>query len=168
MTETPVKYGDHVPAPIGTPCEVCGAVRKTADRRPATDHCWAHGWVRGVLCGRCNSYMALIDRRIAPDTDLLPVLIEYARRCPDCPVFSLEDLASLQGRVSFLAKLPEDLRHWLRVTAAREGIGMNDLVILSLEEQRRYRNQAEETRRGIGDAKDAEGFPITVKSPLEG
>lgn len=36
-------------------------------------------------------------------------------------------------RVKFLAKLPPDLHHWLKVTSAESGENMNDLLVSALE-----------------------------------
>jgi hypothetical protein len=50
-------------------------------------------------------------------------------------------------RVRFLAKLPPDLHHWLKVTSAESGENMNDLLISALETWR-------ENLQAIWDAKE--------------
>lgn len=82
----PVRYGEHVRAKRGTPCLLCRAT----EFRPFTDHCHAHGWVRGPLCHRCNMLMISIDRGKAPRQSALrppltlAALAKHAARCPDC------------------------------------------------------------------------------------
>lgn len=82
MTAAPVKYGEHLKVPPGASCDTCGST----DKRIITEHCHAHGWVRGLACGTCNHLMSVIDRRIAPKAEavLLNALIALWRRCPDC------------------------------------------------------------------------------------
>lgn len=41
-------------------CAICGTVCE--DRRPATDHDWVTGEVRGLLCQRCNTMLGKIER----------------------------------------------------------------------------------------------------------
>lgn len=90
----PIRYGEHVRAKPGTPCVLCRDLKL----QPRTDHCHAHGWVRGDTCPRCNTLMALIDRRISPrESSLTPpltlaALVAHAGRCPDCEPFGVEDL----------------------------------------------------------------------------
>ncbi len=64
---------------VGKACEGCA--------RPGTgtglDHCHAHDWVRGVLCGGCNYKMGAIDARKASPYHS-PVLLKYWENCPDC------------------------------------------------------------------------------------
>ena len=132
MTEILVKYGDHVAAAPGTPCEVC----ENLPPRPFADHCHEHGWVRGTLCPRCNQLMALIDRGVAPPAEMIPRLIEFARRCPECPALIGDDLLCLEDRVTFLAKLPPELHRWLKIAAAERGVNMNDILVASLDSAR--------------------------------
>jgi hypothetical protein len=40
------------------------------------------------------------------------------------------------ARVKFLATLPKDLHHWLKVTSAESGEGMNDILVGALEDHR--------------------------------
>jgi hypothetical protein len=93
-SEALVKYGNHPPVSTGASCEGCGA----RPRRPVTDHCHRHGWVRGILCGQCNANMTLVDRGILPRVQQAAALVAFARRCPGCPAVDMADLASLAGR----------------------------------------------------------------------
>jgi hypothetical protein len=52
--------------------------------------------------------MALIDRRIAPGAGDIAALVAFARRCPDCPAFGVEDLALMSGRAAFTWRLSVD------------------------------------------------------------
>jgi Recombination endonuclease VII len=133
MTGTLVKYGQHEPVLTGAACEACRAV--TLD--PVTDHCHAHGWVRGILCRQCNTRMALIDRRrVAPQAapEVVAALIGIAGRCPDCPALTLGDLTTLHDRASFPLFLPRDLHHRLKVASAVSGESMNDMLIRAAED----------------------------------
>ena len=79
----PIRYGEHVRAEPGTPCVLCRDLKL----QPRTD-----------TCPRCNTLMALIDRRISPrESSLTPpltlaALVAHAGRCPDCEPFGVEDL----------------------------------------------------------------------------
>jgi hypothetical protein len=57
------------------------------------------------LCPRCNRHMAFIDRGIAPSSGDTVSLVAFARRCPDCPVLSVEDLVPMSGRTAFTWRL---------------------------------------------------------------
>lgn len=96
-----VRYGTHqAPAP-GSACLLCGE----ASPSPATDHCHRHGWVRGVLCPRCNSNMAYVDRGVRPDAFLaqgtvtLAAMIEHAHRCTDCSDADIADFGKQDNRM---------------------------------------------------------------------
>jgi len=58
------------------------------------DHCHEHGWIRGIVCNRCNKWLARIDRRFAPQVDepLLIALLAVRNRCPDCERLEPADL----------------------------------------------------------------------------
>ena len=53
----------------------------------AWDHCHAHGWIRGLLCGRCNLFFAEFDRGLIPyfttDSDI-DRWQSWRDRCDDC------------------------------------------------------------------------------------
>lgn len=89
---TLIKYGEHPSVLPGTSCETCGSARL----RPVTDHCHEHGWVRGLVCPRCNNLMAYVDRRVAPKVEsaLLAALVALWQRCPDCGQLDVADLGS--------------------------------------------------------------------------
>jgi hypothetical protein len=59
------------------------------------DHCHAHGWVRGIVCRRCNTRLERIDRQVAPRVEekLLLALLAVRNRCPDCDQRNVGDLA---------------------------------------------------------------------------
>jgi hypothetical protein len=92
----PVKYGQHPPILPETACEGCG-------ENPAsqTDHCHQHGWVRGQVCRGCNTWMGLIDRRVAPQVDLATLLV-LQHRCPECDQLSISDLAVTKTKTLYL------------------------------------------------------------------
>jgi hypothetical protein len=104
MTEVLIRYGDHAPVPPGATCGVCPATVALV-----TDHCHKHGWVRGVLCIRHNSRMALIDRGVAPSAvGDVGALVAYARHCPDCPAIVAGDLVPMSGRTAFTWRLTDE------------------------------------------------------------
>ena len=74
-----VQYRDGLEAryPRLKLCEVCRSRNHAAY---VFDHCHDHGWVRGILCGLCNSQMRLIDRGRLE----IPHYVEHRRKCPDC------------------------------------------------------------------------------------
>lgn len=53
-----VQYSEGMFFPPDSSCEVCD----TADCRRMVDHCHKHGWVRGVVCNRCNQVLRGVDR----------------------------------------------------------------------------------------------------------
>jgi hypothetical protein len=129
---SPVTYGEHARAAMGTPCALCG----TQEVRLRTDHCHEHGWVRGSLCPTCNALMALVDRRITPRVDrfsaalTLAALVSYAGNCQDCNAFGIADLgptmslrsinAPPPGRMAqFTIRIPDEMRD--RIRSAAEG-----------------------------------------------
>ena len=75
-----IKYGQarwrRLPCPRW--CEIC---RSTAHVAYGFDHCHVHGWVRGILCGPCNTQMQGVDAGKIP---LASPYVEHWRRCPDC------------------------------------------------------------------------------------
>jgi hypothetical protein len=83
VTADLLQYGKHTPIPAGTQCHLCPEI----PRIPKTDHCHQHGWVRGVVCSRCNWLMSVIDKGILPDLgdSKLDTVTAYAARCPECP-----------------------------------------------------------------------------------
>ena len=141
---TLVRYGEHVCAEPGTPCLLCGDPALL----PRTDHCHAHGWVRGVLCPRCNTLMAFIDRRAtvressitAPLT--LAALVAHAARCPDCKPFAVEDLGPTRGLatkiplegVTTSIRVPSSLKNRLAAYARARGLTLNAAAIVLLDE----------------------------------
>jgi len=140
----PVRYGEHVVAEPGTPCQLCD----DPSPLPRTDHCHVHGWVRGVLCPRCNTLMAFIDRRAtlrksaitAPLT--LAALVAYAARCPDCEPFSVEDLGPTRGlatktpleTVTIAPRVPLSLKNRLAAYAKARGLTLNAAGIVLLDQ----------------------------------
>lgn len=56
----------------GDPCDICGGRTK----KMAVDHCHSTGAVRGLLCGKCNTALGLVDH----DVEKLQALIDYLRR----------------------------------------------------------------------------------------
>lgn len=139
---TPVRYGEQSRAELGSACMLCGA----RERQPYADHCHHHGWVRGDLCPRCNTLMALIDRRIAPlESSLtapltLAALVEHAGRCPDCEPFSVENLGPTRSlkparkavRESLNLRGPGDLKRRVEAYAKRTGISVNAAACMLL------------------------------------
>jgi hypothetical protein len=95
-------------------CPVC----QRDGERLITDHCHAHGWIRGQICEGCNQMIRHEERR-HPMTDLLAGLcwhrhrteqnyvrcragwltanarrIAHYRRCPDCDQLCPEPVSS--------------------------------------------------------------------------
>lgn len=143
---TPVRYGEHAVAAPGTPCLLCG----DPTLLPRTDHCHAHSWVRGVLCPRCNTLMAFIDRRaslrksaIAPPLTLA-ALVAHAARCPDCEPFGVEDLGPTRGlaaktplkRATISLCIPASLKNRLAAYARSRGLTLNAAAIVLLDQAR--------------------------------
>lgn len=68
----------------GSACVLCQDI----PFRPVNDHCHRHGWVRGVVCRRCNALMTSIDRRVSPQPVAmvspltLAGLVAHAAKCP--------------------------------------------------------------------------------------
>lgn len=139
---TPVRYGEHVNANPGTPCLLCS----DPSPLPRTDHCHAHGWVRGVLCPRCNTLMAFIDRRatlrestVTPPLTLA-ALVAHAARCPDCKPFAVEDLGPTRGlatkiplkTVTVSLTVPSSLKDRLAIYAHARGLSLNAAAIILL------------------------------------
>lgn len=71
-------------------CPTCGATGK----RMVRDHCHDHGWIRGVICSRCNSILGQIDVLIRPsiDSDHLAALVAHANNCHECATLHEIDL----------------------------------------------------------------------------
>lgn len=151
----PLRYGDHGPIPDGTPCSACNRVVS----RPAMDHCHTHGWVRGPLCGRCNTAMAYVDRRMMPkaalaDGDIaLAALLAHASRCHDCPTLNATDIGPT-GSLKPIVPSPEkpttvrfrpNITAEIREVAKELGISFNAalsvLVTEALKERRRKNRQ---------------------------
>lgn len=57
---TPVQYQVGMPL-LGGSCLVCDSTDRLIN-----DHCHEHGWIRGVLCNRCNGSMGRVDRGLMP------------------------------------------------------------------------------------------------------
>lgn len=53
-------------------CAICGNACKT-ERSLAVDHCHKTGKIRGLLCGKCNVTLGLVD----DDVDRLKKMIAY-------------------------------------------------------------------------------------------
>lgn len=155
------KYGSHDPVPDGTSCVACSRVVA----RPVVDHCHKHGWVRGALCGRCNTAMAYIDRRMTPkaaveDGDVtLQALIDHAGRCRECPPLIPADLGPV-GSLKPAVPTPEkpttvrfrpNISAEIREVAEELGISFNAalsvLVTEALKERRRKNRQDSEPLR---------------------
>jgi len=144
LQTNPVRYGRHDPIPDGSLCSLCAQ----DDGRLVSDHCHAHGWVRGVLCHRCNAAMAYIDRRIKPKSAIeaghvvLGSLLTYAARCQDCPSFSIEELgpvASLKSTASSpngpkTVRLKPVMSAEVRHIAERLGISVNAALSVLLSQ----------------------------------
>ena len=81
-----VRYGQHAPAAA----------------TPVVDHCHEHGWVRETLCPRCNTLMALIDRKLTPlagdagQATLLGLLMHHDL-CPDCQPLGIDELGETRS-----------------------------------------------------------------------
>lgn len=141
---TPVRYGEHVKAEPGTLCELCNA----PSLKPRTDHCHAHGWVRGVLCPRCNTLMAFIDRRVSlrkvavTEPLTLTALVAYAARCLDCEPFGVDDLGPVCGlkvfrgdkKVTVLVRVVPSLKGRLAAYARSRGLTLNAAAIILLDQ----------------------------------
>ena len=54
-------------------CSICGKNQSVIDRRLCVDHRHSDGKIRGLLCGRCNMAIGLLD----DSTDLLADAIKY-------------------------------------------------------------------------------------------
>lgn len=96
----PVQYSEHLGAryPRTGECEV-GICRALADETGPPpwksaalvfDHCHAHGWVRGLICGACNNRVILADRGSLETVAKFygpagrAVLEAHLAKCPDC------------------------------------------------------------------------------------
>ena len=152
----PVMYGEHERIAPGTPCLLCG----TAAERPVVmDHCHTHGWTRGPLCIRCNTFMAFIDRQISPlETSLAPpltlaALVEHAARCPECAPAAVADLMPTVSLRSFgnppapsqteiteiKARVPDDIHAALKAMAEHDRRSLNSMLIILIEEEQKRR-----------------------------
>lgn len=137
---TAVRYGEHAAAEPGTPCAICG----DPSPLPRTDHCHAHGWVRGVLCPRCNTLMAFIDRRatLRASAITLAALVAYAACCPDCEPFAVEDLGPTRGlatktrieSVTISPRVPSLLKARLAAYAKARGLTLNAAAVVLLDQ----------------------------------
>ena len=95
---SPIQYGDHGSMGLRGSCNVCG-IHGGALK---VDHCHQHGWVREVLCNRCNTLMALIDRRITPhprktNKGAVHRLLMHFNLCPDCSPLTIDDLSETRS-----------------------------------------------------------------------
>jgi hypothetical protein len=79
----------YVPLPADATCAACNS-----GMLPVRDHCHEHGWVRDIVCMRCNAYLALIDRGFAPGVtdDHFAELLAVRNLCPDCKPIGDADL----------------------------------------------------------------------------
>lgn len=80
--------------PLGAVCGACGAAEGLV-----RDHCHEHGWVRGIVCRRCNRRLGHIDQRFRPrgEIELLISLLAVRNRCPDRDPVGIDDLTPVQG-----------------------------------------------------------------------
>lgn len=140
----PIRYGTHGPVLDGTPCVACA----TEVARIVVDHCHAHGWVRGPLCGRCNTAMAYVDRRMAPKAALedgdvtLQTFLAHAARCHECPPLEVADIGPT-GTLKPTVPTPEKpttvrikpgINAGVRHVAERLGISVNAALSVLLSE----------------------------------
>ena len=56
-------------------CAICGNTCNTG-RELAVDHCHKSGAIRGLLCGKCNKALGLVNDDVA----ILKTMIEYLER----------------------------------------------------------------------------------------
>ena len=57
-------------------CAICGKNQSVIERRLCVDHRHSDGKIRGLLCGKCNTALGLVDDSI----DLLEDAIKYLRK----------------------------------------------------------------------------------------
>jgi DNA-binding XRE family transcriptional regulator len=88
-------------APIGTPCVVCAV----SDVQLYRDHCHVHGWIRGLVCRRCNGMMSVVDAGSIPRGSKMTAagitaddLVAHAARCQSCPPLTVEALSQVRDR----------------------------------------------------------------------
>lgn len=156
-----VRYGEHEPVAPGSACVLCAVVAL----RPVQDHCHDHGWLRGVLCGRCNTAMAYVDRRITPRAALaaglsLADLLAHAGRCPECLPLTVADLgptASLRPAVPSLerpttVRLRADISAAVREVAQELGISFNAALSVLVTEALKARGRHPGPQRKEGAA----------------
>lgn len=58
-------------------CAICGLIlTQGLVKNVCVDHCHKTGTVRGILCGKCNKALGLVD----DDADTLKAMVEYVTR----------------------------------------------------------------------------------------
>lgn len=80
----------YEPLPAEAVCAGCGRGKMLV-----RDHCHEHGWMRDIVCGSCNMYLGIIDKRRATPgvgEQYLAALLAIRNRCPDCDQLEVADL----------------------------------------------------------------------------
>lgn len=115
-------------------CELCGV--RTG---PITDHCHAHGMIRGNVCRSCNAILGRIDAGKPSATDLKPDAIKnYLARCPGCAPPETAHLASARPYkfhpVRVARSVMDDVQHLRRqlANAIGDDLTQSDAIGVSI------------------------------------